>query len=51
MKRKINLKYLKCKEAYLDGFEEGFLERIIWRRKASILRVIRMVLVTLFVSQ
>lgn len=24
MKRKINSKYLQCKEAYLDGFKEGF---------------------------
>ena len=24
MKRKITSKYLQCKEAYLDGFEEGF---------------------------
>ena len=24
MKRKITRKYIQCKEAYLDGFEEGF---------------------------
>lgn len=24
MKLKINSKYLQCKEAYLDGFREGF---------------------------
>lgn len=24
MKRKINARYLQCKEAYLDGYKEGF---------------------------
>lgn len=24
MKRKINSRYLQCKEAYLDGYKEGF---------------------------